>query len=63
MSLEKEMTLLGKPECYLTSLAEELNEKRDKMANLLREINITPIIPDGGYFIMADISHIGLFLF
>ncbi|XP_072014497.1 kynurenine aminotransferase-like isoform X2 [Amphiura filiformis] len=58
VSLEKEMALLGKPECYLTSLAEELNGKRDKMADLLRDINLTPIIPDGGYFIMTDISHL-----
>ena len=64
MSLEKEMSKLeqGDAHCYLTNLAVELEEKRNKMAAILRDINITPIMPDGAYFIMGDISKIGGYL-
>lgn len=36
-----------------------LEEKRDKMAELLRSIGVIPIIPEGGYFMMADVSPLG----
>lgn len=36
-----------------------LQQKRDLMANLLREVGFKPTIPEGGYFMMADTSDIG----
>lgn len=36
-----------------------LERKRDVMAKLLTEVGFKPIIPQGGYFMMADISGIG----
>ncbi|XP_022094006.1 kynurenine--oxoglutarate transaminase 3-like [Acanthaster planci] len=59
-SLELEMSRLGQPDCYLTSLAKELEVKRDKLANLLRGIGLTPIIPQGSYFMLANVSHLDL---
>lgn len=36
-----------------------LQQKRDLMAKLLREVGFKPTIPEGGYFMMADTSDIG----
>uniref|UniRef100_A0A8D3DU26 Kynurenine--oxoglutarate transaminase 3 n=1 Tax=Scophthalmus maximus TaxID=52904 RepID=A0A8D3DU26_SCOMX len=49
--------LMGQPECYFTSLAEELEGKRDRMAAIVQEAGMTPVIPEGGYF-MLDLSHV-----
>ncbi|XP_033642875.1 kynurenine--oxoglutarate transaminase 3-like isoform X1 [Asterias rubens] len=60
ISLELELSRLNKPECYLVSLAKELEEKRDKLAAMLREIGMTPIIPQGAYFMLANVSHLDM---
>ncbi|KAM5257042.1 kynurenine--oxoglutarate transaminase 3 [Ctenodactylus gundi] len=44
------------PECYFNSLPKELEVKRDRMVHLLESVGLKPIIPDGGYFIIADVS-------
>ncbi|KAM5322139.1 kynurenine--oxoglutarate transaminase 3 isoform 4-T4 [Glossophaga mutica] len=44
------------PECYLNSLSKELEVKRDWMVHLLESVGLKPIVPDGGYFIIADVS-------
>ena len=36
----------------------DLKPKRDRVAKLLRDIGLTPIIPEGCYFMLADISKI-----
>uniref|UniRef100_F1M572 Kynurenine--oxoglutarate transaminase 3 n=1 Tax=Rattus norvegicus TaxID=10116 RepID=F1M572_RAT len=48
------------PECYFNSLPKELEVKRDRMACLLNSVGLKPIIPDGGYFIIADVSSLGV---
>ncbi|XP_037078994.1 kynurenine--oxoglutarate transaminase 3-like [Pollicipes pollicipes] len=53
-SFEHELSLMGQPECYFTSLAEELLAKRDFMARFLTDCGMTPIVPEGGYFMIAD---------
>ncbi|XP_037554237.1 kynurenine--oxoglutarate transaminase 3 [Nematolebias whitei] len=50
--------LMGQPECYFTSLAEELEGKRDRLASILQEVGMTPIIPEGGYFMLVDVSSL-----
>ena len=47
-------------ECYLFSLATELKPKRDALAKALVEIGMVPTIPEGGYFMMADISNLNV---
>lgn len=37
-----------------------LERKRDVMAKLLTEVGFKPVIPQGGYFMMADTSGIGI---
>ncbi|XP_008053254.1 kynurenine--oxoglutarate transaminase 3 isoform X2 [Carlito syrichta] len=44
------------PECYFNSLPKELEVKRDRMVHLLESVGLKPIVPDGGYFIIADVS-------
>ena len=39
-----------------------LEKKRDLMAKLLSEVGFKPIMPQGGYFMMADTSDIGKLL-
>ncbi|XP_053381231.1 kynurenine--oxoglutarate transaminase 3-like isoform X5 [Mercenaria mercenaria] len=57
--LDYEISVFGDQEkCYLQSLALELLPKRDMLAKVLAEVGITPTIPEGGYFMMADISKL-----
>lgn len=44
------------PECYFYSLSRELESKRDRMAQLLKGAGLKPVIPDGGYFMIVDVS-------
>lgn len=50
--------LMGQPECYFSSLAEELEGKRDRMAAILQEAGMTPVIPEGGYFMLVDVTSL-----
>uniref|UniRef100_A0A1A8NU10 Kynurenine--oxoglutarate transaminase 3 n=1 Tax=Nothobranchius pienaari TaxID=704102 RepID=A0A1A8NU10_9TELE len=50
--------LMGQPECYFSSLAEELEGKRDRLAAILQEVGMTPIIPEGGYFMLVDVTSL-----
>ena len=53
--LEYELPHLNSPECYFHSISEEFRAKRDRFAQILDECGMKPIIPDGGYFMLADI--------
>lgn len=55
---ELEVSRLNQPESYFKSISEELKPKRDQLAKLLLDIGLTPVIPEGGYFMLADISKI-----
>ncbi|XP_009633394.1 kynurenine--oxoglutarate transaminase 3 [Egretta garzetta] len=48
------------PECYFYSLSRELESKRDRMAQLLQEAGLKPVIPDGGYFMIVDVSTLNV---
>ncbi|KAM4628526.1 kynurenine--oxoglutarate transaminase 3-like isoform 1-T1 [Polymixia lowei] len=54
--LVRDYELMGRPECYFSSLAEELQGKRDRMAAILQEVGMSPIIPEGGYFMIVDVT-------
>lgn len=45
-------------ECYLYSLAKETEPKRDYLAAMLRDLGMDVTIPEGGYFLMADLSKL-----
>ncbi|XP_068095941.1 kynurenine--oxoglutarate transaminase 3 isoform X2 [Hyperolius riggenbachi] len=59
-ALFKDLKRLEEPECYFNSLPRELEAKRDRMACLLQEAGLKPVIPEGGYFMIADVSALGV---
>ncbi|TKS74114.1 Kynurenine--oxoglutarate transaminase 3 [Collichthys lucidus] len=56
--LLKNFELMGQPECYFSSLAEELECKRDRMAAIVTEAGMIPVIPEGGYFMLVDVTSL-----
>lgn len=60
---ETEIARYGKPDSYWKELSEMLERKRDKMAKFLSEVGMAPVMPDGGYFMIADFSVLGKILF
>ncbi|XP_072540157.1 kynurenine--oxoglutarate transaminase 3 isoform X3 [Salminus brasiliensis] len=54
--LLRDYELMGQPECYFSSLAEELEGKRDRMVTILKQAGMNPVVPEGGYFIIADVT-------
>ena len=51
------------PDSYFRSLCEdELRPKREKMLATLRAVGLDPIMPDGGYFVIADITPLKKFI-
>jgi kynurenine--oxoglutarate transaminase/cysteine-S-conjugate beta-lyase/glutamine--phenylpyruvate transaminase len=59
VGLETEMQRMGQPDSYLVQTVETLQRKRDELAGVLKEVGMEPIVPEGGYFILADTSSIG----
>ncbi|KAL2090343.1 hypothetical protein ACEWY4_015031 [Coilia grayii] len=47
---------MGQPDCYFSSLATELEAKRDRLATILRSVGMTPVVPEGGYFMIVDVT-------
>ncbi|XP_060523611.1 kynurenine aminotransferase isoform X2 [Cylas formicarius] len=54
IAFEKEIARLGSEECYFISISKELQPKRDFMAKFLLESGMKPVVPEGGYFMIAD---------
>lgn len=52
------LKLMGQPDCYFTSLAEELEVKRDRLAAIVKEAGMTPVVPEGGYFMLVDVTSL-----
>uniref|UniRef100_A0A8C9FRS8 Kynurenine--oxoglutarate transaminase 3 n=1 Tax=Pavo cristatus TaxID=9049 RepID=A0A8C9FRS8_PAVCR len=48
------------PDCYFYSLPRELESKRDRMAQLLQEVGLRPVVPEGGYFMIVDVSTLNV---
>lgn len=56
---ETQLKCFDTPECYFKSLPIELNKKRDFMVQCLKSIGMKPIIPQGGFFLIADWTPLG----
>ena len=57
--METEEKLLGTDKSYFHEMTTSLLKKRDLEVKILRDAGFDPVIPDGGYFIMADTSKLG----
>ncbi|KAM9271240.1 kynurenine--oxoglutarate transaminase 1-like [Morus bassanus] len=53
---QRELELYGKPESYFIQLPNELQQKRDWLVQSLDAVGMKPIVPEGTYFLVADIS-------
>ncbi|XP_010141919.1 PREDICTED: LOW QUALITY PROTEIN: kynurenine--oxoglutarate transaminase 1 [Buceros rhinoceros silvestris] len=54
---QRELELYGKPESYFMQLPRELQQKRDWLVQSLDAVGMKPIVPEGTYFLVADISR------
>ncbi|RXG58899.1 Kynurenine--oxoglutarate transaminase 3 [Armadillidium vulgare] len=55
---EIELERFGTADCYFKSLPLELIDKRNKIVKILSDAGLNPIIPEGGYFILADVRNL-----
>lgn len=53
-AFEHEMSVMGTKDCYFTQLPKELRPKRDFVAKFLTNAGFKTVMPQGGYFFMAD---------
>lgn len=44
----------GQPPTYYEWLPRMLRAKRDKLCTVLQKAGLTPVVPEGGYFVLAD---------
>ncbi|XP_078416885.1 kynurenine--oxoglutarate transaminase 3 isoform X2 [Cetorhinus maximus] len=58
--IRKEHVRLKEQECYFLSLPCELEVKRNRMVKFLCAAGMRPVIPEGGYFMIADISALNV---
>lgn len=58
-ALEFEIDQMDQPDkCYFFSLAKELQPKRDKLAKICEEVGLSPVVPEGGYFMMVNTGNL-----
>lgn len=60
VGLEQEVPLIGKPESFFRKMQQEFFSKRDEMAEVLSVVGFKPIVPESGYFMVADTSPLGM---
>jgi len=58
VGFEIELGRFGTNDSYWKELSDMLEKKRDYMARFLIEAGMNPAIPEGGYFMIADISKL-----
>lgn len=51
--------ILNAPDTYFTELKATYQRKRDFLVEALQATPLQPLIPQGGYFVMADVSALG----
>ncbi|XP_006834908.1 PREDICTED: kynurenine--oxoglutarate transaminase 1 [Chrysochloris asiatica] len=56
MSFEREQQHFGQPSSYFVQLPQATQHKRDHMIRSLLSVGLRPIIPQGSYFLVTDIS-------
>jgi kynurenine--oxoglutarate transaminase/cysteine-S-conjugate beta-lyase/glutamine--phenylpyruvate transaminase len=53
-----EFSRLSSPDCYINSVPAMLKDKRDRFARMLKDAGVDPVVPEGGYFMLANISKL-----
>lgn len=55
---DREYEVFGTSESYFQQLPAMLHNKRKKLAMSLESVGLKPIMPEGGYFMIVDISSL-----
>ncbi|CAG7721451.1 unnamed protein product [Allacma fusca] len=58
-ALEHELTLLTSEKSFFRRIREELTRKREFWKNAVLQSGMTPIVPQGGYFMLVDWASLG----
>ncbi|KAB1279616.1 Kynurenine--oxoglutarate transaminase 1 [Camelus dromedarius] len=53
---EQEQMLFGQPSSYFAQLPQAIQHNRDHMIRSLQSVGLRPVIPQGSYFLITDIS-------
>ncbi|XP_069913838.1 kynurenine--oxoglutarate transaminase 1 isoform X3 [Oryctolagus cuniculus] len=56
LSFERELQHLGQPCSYFVQFPQAMQRRRDHMARSLQAVGLRPVIPQGSYFLITDIS-------
>ena len=59
-AFELEINRLESSDCYFRSISVDLEKKRDYIGKVLKDAGMDPVIPEGGYFILANWSKLGI---
>ncbi|KAL8178350.1 UNVERIFIED_CONTAM: Kynurenine--oxoglutarate transaminase 3 [Gekko kuhli] len=51
---------MDESDCYFYSLPKELEGKRNQLARMLQEAGLKPVVPEGGYFMIVDVSTLNV---
>jgi len=54
VGLEKEVKRLGTPASFFCKMSADLKQRRDVMTRSLKDAGLKTVIPEGGYFMLAD---------
>ncbi|VDN13392.1 unnamed protein product, partial [Dibothriocephalus latus] len=57
-AFEHELPLMGTPESYFQEITSRVQQKCNVLAAALNRVGMTPVLPQGGYFLMANIEAI-----
>uniref|UniRef100_A0A8D1FJ53 Kynurenine--oxoglutarate transaminase 1 n=1 Tax=Sus scrofa TaxID=9823 RepID=A0A8D1FJ53_PIG len=55
-SFEREQLHFGQPSSYFVQLPQAVQRSRDHMVQSLRSVGLRPIVPQGSYFLIIDVS-------
>ncbi len=48
--------LVELPDAYFVELASEYRQKRDRLCSVLHDVGLRPYVPEGAYYVLADVS-------
>lgn len=55
-SFQREQLHFGQPSSYFVQLPQAVQRYRDHMIRSLQSVGLRPVVPQGSYFLIADIS-------
>lgn len=58
VGFQREYDAFGREESYFKQLPTLLQTKRSRLAECLRNVGLQPYVPEGGYFMITDISNL-----